>query len=135
MAQTALITHSFDAIAKGDEVTPYSVLREELPVKTMEERLDGWVVASQVNKLELTEGDVVYIDRGEDDHVQPGHIFNVLRMGAIAIDPASKKKVQLPNETIGRLVVIRTKPKTSTALIIQSRHSVQIGDGITTITE
>jgi hypothetical protein len=134
-AQTAMITHSFDAIANGDEVAPYSVLREELSVKTMEERLDGWVVASQVSKLELAEGDVVYIDRGENDHVQPGHIFNVLRMGAIAIEPASKKKVQLPNEPIARLVVLQTQPKTSTALIIQSRISAQIGDRITNITE
>jgi hypothetical protein len=137
-AQTALITRSYNPILKGDELTPYFAPREELDVRSIEKPLYGWVVASQLNKLELVEGDVVYIDRGEDDHVQPGNIFHVFRRGGVVRDPASKKKketIQLPDETIARLVVIKTQPKTSTAVIVQTRLSVHVGDEITTVSE
>ncbi len=135
-AQTALITRSYDSILKGDELTPYFAPREELPVETMEKPLYGRVVASKVAKLELVEGDVVYIDRGEDDNIRPGHIFHVFRRGEVAADPFYKKeKVKLPNEPIARVVVIMTQQKTSTAVIVQTRLSVQVGDEITTVSE
>jgi RecA-family ATPase len=69
----------------------------------------------------------------------------VLRRGAVVEYPApddNKKKkkketekVKLPDELIARLVVIRTQEKTSTAVIVQARLSVYVGDEITTVTE
>ena len=144
-AQTALITLSYEPIAIGDEVSPYFAPREELAVNTMEQPLYGWIVASQVGeKLELIPGDVVYIDLGEDDHVRPGHIFNVLRRGAVVEYPVAdnkkikkkdRVKVKLPDELIARLVVIKTQQKTSTAVIVQSKLSVFVGDEVTTVAE
>jgi hypothetical protein len=147
-AQTALIIRTYDAMVIGDKLTPYFVLREELAVSTMEEPLYGWIVAGQVvGKLEFVEGDVVYIDLGEEDHVRPGHIFNVLRRGAVVEYPVAdnnKKikdkdketvKVKLPDELVARLVIIKTQQTTSTAVIVQTRFSVYVGDEITTVAE
>ena len=137
-AQTALITLSYDSMLRGDQLTPYFTPREELSVNEVEMPVYGWIVASKLPKLELVEGDVVYIDRGEVDSIRPGHIFHVLRRGAIVKDPVAKKKkakIKLPDELIARLVVIRTQQKTSTAVIVQSRLPVQIGDEITTVSE
>jgi len=151
-AQTALITRSYEAMIRGDEVTPYFAPREELAVKTMEQPLYGWIVAGQLmGKLEFVEGDVVYIDLGEEDHVRPGHIFNVLRRGAVVEYPDSNKAekikdkekriatpavmVKLPDELVARLVVIKTQQKTSTAVIVQTKLSVQVGDEVTTVAE
>jgi hypothetical protein len=145
-AQTALITRSYEAMIIGDEVTPYFAPREELAVKTLEQPLYGWIVAEQrTGKLEFVEGDVVYIDLGEEDRVLPGSIFNVLRRGAVVeypVDDANKKikkketvKVKLPDELIARLVVIKTQQKTSTAVIVQTRLSVYVGDEVTTVAE
>jgi len=151
-AQTALITRSYAEIIVGDEVTPYFAPREEFAVKTMEQPLYGWIVAGQrIAKLEFVEGDVVYIDLGEEDHVRPGHIFNVLRRGAVVEYPVSNKAekikdkekriatpavmVKLPDELVARLVVIKTQSRTSTAVIVQTRLSVFVGDEVTTVTE
>jgi len=135
-AQTALITRSYDPIVKGDELTPYFAPREELAVNTMEQPLYGWIVATKLDKLESVEGDVVYIDRGEEDHIRPGHIFNVFHRGAVVPNPAFKKeKIKLPNELIARVVVIKTQQKTSTAVIVQTRLSVIVGDEVTTVAE
>jgi hypothetical protein len=145
-AQTALITRSYEAMIVGDQVTPYFAPNEALEVKKAEQPLYGWVVAEQrTGKLEFVEGDVVYIDVGEEDHVQPGNILNVLRRGAIVDYPvveSEKKikkkdivKVKLPDELIARLVVIKTQQRTSTAVIVQARESVYIGDEVTTVGE
>ncbi|MCJ7548026.1 MAG: LysM peptidoglycan-binding domain-containing protein [Deltaproteobacteria bacterium] len=151
-AQTALITRSYAEIIVGDEVTPYFAPREELAVSTVEEPLYGWIVAGQrIAKLEFVEGDVVYIDLGEEDHVRPGHIFNVLRRGAVVEYPVTNKAekikdkekrittpavmVKLPDELVARLVVIKTQQKTSTAVIVQTRLSVFVGDEVTTAAE
>jgi hypothetical protein len=145
-ASTALITRSYDAIVIGDEVSPYFAPREELAVKTMEQPLYGWIVSSQVEgKLELIAGDVVYIDVGEEDNARPGHIFQVIRRGPVVEYPATddnKKiknketvKVKLPDEVVARLVVIKTQQKTSTAVIVQNRLSVFVGDEVTTVAE
>ncbi|MCJ7662733.1 MAG: hypothetical protein MUO24_00670, partial [Desulfobacterales bacterium] len=109
-----------------------------LAVGTMEKPLYGWIVASQRDKLELVEGEVVYIDRGEDDHLRPGHTFQVIRRGAVVSDLVSKEKkavVKLPDEIIAWLVVIKTQQKTSTALIVRTRLSVHVGDEVTTVVE
>jgi LysM repeat protein len=137
-AQTALITRSFDAAVRGDELTPYFAPREELAVNTMEQPLYGWIVASQLDRLELVQGDVVYIDLGENDHLRPGHILQVLRRGGVVHDPVSKEKkavIKLPDELIARLVVIKTQQRTSTAVIVQTTNSAYVGDEVTTVAE
>jgi len=138
---TALITRSYDAMLRGDELTPYFAPSEGLPVSTLDKPVYGWVVASQLPKLELVEGDVVYIDCGENEQLKPGHVFYVLRRGAVVADPRypeKKKKavfVKLPDEIIARLIVIKTQLLTATAVIVQTRLSVQIGDEITSVSE
>jgi LysM repeat protein len=138
-AQTALITRTYEAMLRGDEVAPYFAPREELVVNKVEEPLYGWIVAGQrEGKLELVAGDVLYIDLGEEDHVRPGDIFQVIRRGEVVSNLASKDinaMMKLPDEIIARLVVIKTQPKTSTAVIVQTRHSALVGDEITTVAE
>jgi len=138
-AQTALITRSYDAILTGDEVVPLFPPQEELAVSRLERPVYGWIVASKQPKLELVDGDVVYIDQGEESQVRPGNLFDVLRRGAVVEYPVDKKKkkekVKLPDELIARVVVISTQLKTSTAVIVQSRRSIYVGDEIMAVTE
>jgi hypothetical protein len=140
-AATALITRSYDTMIRGDELTPYFAPIEGLPVSTLDKPVYGWIVATQLPKLQFVEGDVVYIDCGENEQLKPGHVFYVLRRGALIKDPLyqDKKKrgafVKLPDEIIARLIVLKTQPLTATAVIVQTRLAVQIGDEITSVPE
>jgi len=139
-AQTALITRSYDAVIKGDEVVPLFPPQEELAVSRLESPVYGWIVASKRPKLELVDGDVVYIDQGEENQVRPGNLFDVFRRGAVVEYPVDKRKkkkekVKLPDELIARVVVISTQLKTSTAVILHSRRSIYVGDEIMAVTE
>jgi hypothetical protein len=138
---TALITRSYDTMSRGDELTPYFAPSEGLPVSTLDKPVYGWIVASQRPKIEFVEGDIVYIDCGENEQLKPGHVFYVLRRGAVVADPRHQEKkkkaalLKLPDEIIARLIVIKTQPQTATAVIVQTRLSVQIGDEITSVSE
>ena len=134
-AQTALITRSYDSIRRGDELVPFFPPQEELPVSRLESPVYGWIVASKLPKLELVEGDVVYIDQGEENQIEPGNLFDVLRRGAVVRDPVSKRKVKLPDEAIARVAVISTQQKTATAVILNTRLPIHVGDEIMAVTE
>jgi hypothetical protein len=134
-AQTALITRSYDTINRGDPVVPFFPPPEELAISRLESPVYGWIVASKLPKLGLVDGDVVYIDQGEETQVRPGHLFDVFRRGKVVNDPDSFRKVKLPDELIGRVVVISTQQKTATAVIVQSRLPIYVGDEIMAVTE
>ncbi len=133
--KVGLITLSFNPILRGDKLLPYLPPPEELAINRFERPLYGWIVASKRKRLELSEGDVVYIDQGEGEEIRPGHLFQVFRQGAWVIDPISKKKVKLPDEPIGRLVVLSTQKRTSTALITKSLRPIHVGDEVKAVTD
>ena len=134
-AQTALITRTYEPTIRGDEVVPFFPPQEELAINRLESPLYGWVVASKQSKLQLVEGDVVYIDQGEENQIRPGDLFDVFRRGKVMRDPVSKQKVKLPDELIARIVVITIQQKTATAVILQSRLPIHVGDEIMAVTE
>jgi hypothetical protein len=134
-AHTALITRSFETIKRGDEVIPFFPPQEELAIKKAESPLYGWVIASKQAKLELVEGDIVYIDKGEEHQIRPGYLFNVFRRGGKVDNPDAFGKAKLPDEPFARLVVISTQQKTATAVIVHSRFSVHVGDEIIAVIE
>jgi hypothetical protein len=134
-AQAALITRSYDTIRRGDPVVPFFPPPEELAISRLKSPVYGWIVASKSDTLELVDGDVIYIDQGEETQVRPGHLFEVFRRGAVVKDPVSNEKVKLPDELIGRVVVISAQQKTATAVILQSRLPIYVGDEIMAVTE
>lgn len=126
---------SNNPIYRGDRLFPYLAAREELAINKVEGTLYGWIVAAKKDVEEFGEGDVIYIDRGENNDIKPGHIFQVFHRGPWVSDPISQRKVRLPDNPIGQLVVITTQKKTSTALITKSRLPIHVGDEIMAITD
>jgi len=126
---------SNNPIYRGDRLFPYLAAREELAINKVEGTLYGWIVAAKKDVEEFGEGDVIYIDRGENNDIKPGHIFQVFHRGQWVIDPIPQRKVRLPDNPIGQLVVITTQKKTSTALITKSRLPIHVGDEIMAITD
>jgi hypothetical protein len=124
----AEIIRSSETIEKGDLISTYMPPYHELFITKFEKPMYGWIIESKGKHSDLAEGDIVYIDSGAYSGIKPGHIFNILRRGKWVVDPISNKKVKLPDDPIGRLVIIATQYKTATALIVNSRMPIYIGD-------
>lgn len=72
--------------------------------------------------------DVVLLNVGDRDNVQAGNVFKVNRRGEKVRDPVSNRRVQLPDEEGGLIMVFRTFEKMSYALVLQAQLPMRVGD-------
>ncbi|MFM6991668.1 MAG: LysM peptidoglycan-binding domain-containing protein [Rhodoferax sp.] len=73
---------------------------------------------------------VVAINRGTQDGMEPGHVLAILKDGARLVDKSDESKplMKLPDERNGLLMVFRTFDRVSYALILEITDSVRVGD-------
>jgi LysM domain len=78
---------------------------------------------------------IVTINRGKADGIDPGTVLELYRNGGAVTDPteqtswlARKKLVKLPDSQYGSLFIFRVFDKISYGLVMQVRDSVKVGD-------
>ncbi len=73
---------------------------------------------------------VVTINRGSADGMQPGTVLTLLTEGRRLVDKTddAKAMLRLPSEANGQAMVFRSFDRVSYALILQSQQSVRVGD-------
>lgn len=127
-AATARIVTSYDVINRGDPITEKVDVLRKVNLSPNTAALDGMIVESMVDDLTiLGSGDVIYIDKGKEDGVQIGNTIDVIRTG----DPLSRgSDAGLPNEVVGRMVIVGMRGRTSTAVIVDSFDALRIGDRV-----
>lgn len=85
--------------------------------------------------------DVVAINRGSQQGLEPGHVLAIWQKGAVVQDRFSKgsstgdsigEAVKLPDERIGLAMVFKTYERMSYALIMETSHPVRTGDIVRT---
>jgi len=126
----AEIVNSYQEIEAGDYIRPYlPPLSAEVPVvKSSGKKLEGYIVANKRGTPSFGRGDIVYIDLGKADGVEAGNLFEVYIPGKVIKEKKQKKK--LPDQIIGKLVVIDPHEHTSTAIVIESLHEFEIGERV-----
>lgn len=73
---------------------------------------------------------VITINQGEHDGIEPGHVLHLLTQGERIKDrtDAAKTVIRLPSERNGTAMVFRTFDRVSYALILDVRTTVHVGD-------
>jgi hypothetical protein len=74
--------------------------------------------------------DVVAINRGSGDGLKPGHVLEVFKRGRTVKDRYSEEEemVTLPDEKAGAMIIFRTYPEMSFALIMEATRAMTVGD-------
>jgi len=119
---TGRISLSFDAIEKGSLLTPYQepvLVYDESRKKTRD--LSGYILEVVDSRSLNSQLDIVYLDKGSVDGVEPGDRFIVYT------DPSMPT---FPRKVIGELQVFLVKDRTSTAVVRKSIDSMAKGDKI-----
>jgi hypothetical protein len=95
--------------------------------------MDGFIIAAPRDELtEIGEHHLVFIDRGQQDGVQEGNVFTVVRSG----DPYRKepnlaqRDPKLPKEDVGTLLVVDVKEHACAALVTRSFRELYMGDRV-----
>jgi hypothetical protein len=84
-------------------------------------KASGYIVESREWELGLVEGNLVQIDLGRDEGLQPGDFLTVTR--------PSERRNQ-PPMILGQIGVLTTEARTSTAIVITARREMFIGDRV-----
>lgn len=125
---TAKIISANDNIEKGNRLIPYKdmappVIDPDKPVES--KNINGYVVASRDAKQGYADGDVLYLDVGKANGVEPGDMFDV-----IASSSAYKEDKETHTKILGRIRILSTQDKTSTAIVTSSVNAISVGDKI-----
>jgi len=107
------------------------------------------VIASEKKNREMGKMDVVYIDKGNEDGVEAGHVFSIFREGvgivingdgqpvlpqdrttyeSLLTGISSDNAVKMPDIYRGKLMVFKVFDKTSMALIMVNERPVRVDD-------
>lgn len=132
----AIIRLSRGEVRRGDNLLPRAKPDAEIAIGPAPE-IEGRVVYTWANRLEMGEHDLVYLNRGTADGLAVGSPLEVYRPIGSGIDEAQRRERALPDHVIGKLLVIGATPETATALVTHSGEEINTGDwfrGAETIT-
>ncbi len=118
---TARITLSFSEIEVGSLLTPY---QEPTLIYRPEKRskdVSGYILEVTDRRDLNGQTDVVYLDKGREDGIDPGDRFLVY---------APSPKSGFPKKVIGEVQVFLVKDRTSTAVVQNSIDTLAIGDAV-----
>ena len=112
---------SYGTINPGDPVMRYVALPPGANISQTSDVADlsGMIVELQADKTMtlVSQGDVVYLDRGREDELKAGDLLDIYRQSA-----------GLPSRKIGELKVLSTEDRTATAKVMKANTRVMKGD-------
>ncbi len=131
---TLVIGQTLEPIERGAMLGPWTQkLFRPVDRKPNRQAVEGRIIAAQVDVVtQMGEHHIVFLDKGEKDGVEEGNVFNVLRSGdQYGNDPRSPTwDPNLPQESVGDLIVVDVKERASSALVTKSLKELMIGDRV-----
>ncbi|HJV36484.1 LysM peptidoglycan-binding domain-containing protein [Geomonas sp.] len=129
-ASKAIVTKSYQEISPGSFLLPYREKRVTVALKAADRDLTGYIVDSQTGNSALAVRDLVFLDLGTAQGVQPGNMLYIVR----DVKPDQRwvlsRIEKLPVDVVGAVVVLQTNTNTSTAVIVKSVDTIYRGDRV-----
>lgn len=131
---TLLVTTARQEAGVGDRLSPvppreftnYVPHAPQVP-------LAGQIVSIYGDGLTAGQNQIVSLNRGAADGVEPGHVLALWSNGRLVVDrtDASRSQIKLPDERQGTLFVFRVFKRMSYALILSAVDPIKRGDRFT----
>jgi len=128
-AITAVITSSMADVRRDDRFIEYKSPVRKIVPKEHGKDISGYIVGSEPQHRMIGQAEFAFIDKGKAQGIQIGTTFYVVRRGD-GILPTNEKR--FPWVTVGKVIVVEPKEKTSTVYVIDSITELEIGDVIKT---
>jgi hypothetical protein len=126
---TAKIEKSYSTFFSGDLLlSPLPAPPASVPIRSLG-NVEGSILLSLEDSKNITEKEIVFIDRGKKDGLIPGDLFSVYQTGFFNEETLQAKQ-PLPKFKVGELVVVSVQEETSTALVTQSIQEIHVGDRV-----
>ncbi len=132
---TLLLLRTSQETLAGDRliaVTDSKPLTTFFP-KAPEQQVYGSIIGVLGGVTQIGQYAVVTLDRGEANGLAPGDVLEIDARGETVkddISPARWDKVKLPDEPAGHLMVFRTFPRVSFALVMGATRAIHVLDRV-----
>ncbi len=129
---TVVVSAAQSEILIGDKLVPQDeegALMNFLP-RAPEESVTGVILDVLSGGSLIGQFDVVAVDLGRTDGMEPGHVLAVYDSGRIVRDRNRRDEVKLPDERRGLLMIFRVFERISYALVMESTQTLHQYDRI-----
>jgi len=125
----ARLEKTFGAVIHGDLVMALPSPPPPVVSIRTQGRLRGVVISPAEEEWNISEREVVYIDRGTQDGVILGDLFSIYSQPYYTEETLESKQ-SLPLLKVGEGIVVIATPDTSTLLVTESKQSIYAGDTV-----
>lgn len=115
-----------DRLIKEEERAIDSTFYPSSPI----EEIDGLILAVEGGVSQVGKMNVVVINKGTRESVEPGNVMAVYKRGGKIKDRIGGGSVQLPDERAGLIMVFRSFEKVSLALVLEADQGLRINDKV-----
>jgi nucleoid-associated protein YgaU len=92
--------------------------------------MDGQIIAVFGGVTQVGQFDVVVLNRGEREGMEPGNVLAIYKRGAVTMDRIANESIQLPSERAGLLMVFRVFEKLSYGLVLETERALAVNDEV-----
>lgn len=136
----ARIIEAYEPVYLEDKVIPYQSISSCILPVPMEGDIRANIVATKAQTLLIHPNSIVYIDAGSKDGIRIGNVFDIVK-GNVVSDPEpenkfyllKKSKIILPDNLIGRIMIIESMPENSTAIVLSASEPFSPGVYVTNL--
>lgn len=121
----ARITSGFRPIRVGDRLMPYEQREPNIPM-VQSQPIKGRLLAGEEGSDILGEQSIAFIDKGQNQGVQPGQKYYLYSRQKAKLGP-DQKAVSLIPVNFGEFIVLLSRDETATVLITRSERAVHPG--------
>jgi hypothetical protein len=129
---TLAVSNSRQEVHIGDRVLPTEERRLESTFypRALSQEVGGQIISVFGGVTQVGQYDVVVINRGEREGLEPGTVFAIHKRGALARDPIARQNVRLPSERAGLVMIFRTFEKLSYGLVLETERPLAVFDQV-----
>ncbi|OIO70851.1 MAG: peptidoglycan-binding protein LysM [Zetaproteobacteria bacterium CG1_02_49_23] len=124
------VIKAFAEISRGDRLKPAKIIDTRIEPSRPDQALSGSVMYIRNDAREAGQNQVIGISLGIADGMRPGMALSLYKAGRLVKDTLTGEDVRLPQEEIGRLLVLVPQERASIALITSSIQAINIGDAV-----
>ena len=120
-------------VLNGDLLLPFEQRNLEFQFfpRAPSRQVEGQIISVFQGVSMIGQFNVVVLNRGKQDGLEPGHVLAVHQKGARVRDTMAYESVTLPDERAGLLMVFQTFDKVSFAIVMEAVNTMSLLDRFT----
>lgn len=130
---TLYISEANREILRGDRLMPKGDdrLQYRYMPRAPQHELNGKIISVLDGVAQIGQYQVVVLNLGRQEDIEPGHVLAVMQTGAEVRDVVSGDEVLLPDTKAGSVMVFRVFERVSYALVMRATKAIHLNDSVT----